>query len=248
MALSEERGAISRRMIVVFLSTFALTAVGFICATLVLRMQRLSSARTTLRHLEVTVDDYVGHNIRVSGLEQEPSSIAEDQRFLRENWAAYTALPTFAEERALWPAISSRFAELDAALSALLGDLRAGQTANIEVRWDRDTKGLFEQLDARIYTASVLNAAGSSGAAADISAVETGLRSTSVALVALCALFAVLAALVAVRLFRHYTRVTEDQITNLELFAGRVAHDRNSGRREDQGRPRQSASNATANG
>jgi signal transduction histidine kinase len=107
----------------------------------------------------------------------------------------------------------------------LLGDLRAGQTANIEVRWDRDTKGLFEQLDARIYTASVLNAAGSSGAAADISAVETGLRSTSVALVALCALFAVLAALVAVRLFRHYTRVTEDQITNLELFAGRVAHD-----------------------
>lgn len=232
-------------MVVVFLSTFALTAVGFIGATLVLRMQagriladsaaitgnavpsiqRLSSARTTLRHLEVTVDDYIGHSIRVSGIEQEPSSIAEDQRFLRENWAAYTALPTFPQEHALWPAISSRFAELDGAVSALLEDLRAGQTANLEVRWDRDMKGLFDQLDARIYAASVLNAAGSAGAAADISAVETGLRRISAVLVVLGALFALLAALVAVRLFRHYTEVTEDQITNLELFAGRVAHD-----------------------
>src|SRR6185436_17409370 len=111
----------------------------------------------------------------------------------------YTALPTFPEERALWPAISNRFAELDAALSSLLEDLRAGQTANVEVRWDRDTKGLFDQLDARIYTASVLNAAGSAGAAGDISSIETDLRNISAALVALCALFALLAALVAVR-------------------------------------------------
>lgn len=245
MALSEERGAISRRTVVVFLSTFALTVVGFIGATLVLRMkagriladsaaisgnavpsiQRLSTTRTTLRHLEVTMDDYVGHSIRVSGLEQEPISIAEDRRSLGENWSAYTTLPTFPEERALWPAISSRLAELDAALSALLEDLRAGQTANVEVRWDRDIKGLFDELDSRIYATSVLNAAGSASAAADINAVETDLRGISVALIVLCALFALLAALVAVRLFRNYARITEDQIANLELFAGRVAHD-----------------------
>jgi signal transduction histidine kinase len=245
MRLSEERGAISRRTVIVFLSTFALTVFGFIGSTLVLRMkagriladsaaisgnavpsiQRLSTTRTTLRHLEVTVDDYIGHSIRASGLEQEPISIAEDRRSLKENWSAYTTLPTFQEERALWPAISSRLAELDTALSALLDDLRAGQSANLDERWDRDTKGLFDQLDARIYAASVLNAAGSASAAADISAVETDLRGISVALIVLCALFALLAALVAVRLFRNYARITENQIANLELFAGRVAHD-----------------------
>lgn len=230
-------------MVVVFLATFTLTAIGFIAATLVLRMktgriladsaaitgnavpsiQRLSSIRTTLRHLEVTIDDYIGHSAHAARPAQEPGSIADDRRLLREDWTEYTALPTFPEERALWPAISSRFAELDAALTATLHDLGTAQLTNLEVRWDRDTKLLFDQLDARLYAASVLNASGSAAAAADVSRVEIDLRSISVALIVLSVLFALLAALVAVRLLRNYTRATERQIADLELFAGRVA-------------------------
>jgi signal transduction histidine kinase len=245
MALSEERGSISRRMVVVFLSTFALTTLGFMGATLVLRikaeriladsaaisgnavpsMQRLSSARTTLRHLEVTLDDYVDHSVLTSGPQQESPTIAEDRQFLREQWDAYMALPTFPQERSLWPSISSELRELDGTVNRLLEDLRAGTTEDVEAGWDGDTKRLFDQLDARFYDALLLNAAGSAEAAGDIGGVEHDLRTISTTLNVLCALFALFAAYIAVRVFRQYAQVTEDQIGNLELFAGRVAHD-----------------------
>jgi signal transduction histidine kinase len=70
-----------------------------------------------------------------------------------------------------------------------------------------------------------LNVAASAAAAGEIETTRQEISHLSNALYGAWSIFAIFAAVVAVRLARRYAIATEQQIAELELFAGRLAHD-----------------------
>jgi len=232
-------------MIAAFLSTFILTVIGFLTTTAVLggkaskirehaetitangvpTIETLSVVRTTLRHLELTVDDHLEQRVFSNRLAHEPASIEDDRKSLRDDWAFYLKLPAFRGKRRLAPVVAAAIEQLDGKLEKVLQQLRSGDALAAKAAFDDDLKQLFELLDGYLYALTRINTAGTSDAAAAIDSIQRDLRGLSATLNVLCGLFGVLAAIVAVRLLTRYTRTTESQIANLELFSGRVAHD-----------------------
>ncbi len=245
MSPSLERGLKSRQVTLAFLATFGITVIGLVLTALLLReralkirdvadaitknavpsIEHLTSIRTTLRHIELTLDDFADRSALTGAAIPEPPGVEAERASLRRAWGAYTSLPMFPGERTLQPGLARGLSELDSLISRLLFDTREGDRTRARDDFEREVKPFFDEIDERLNEAEELNANGSAEAAATVESVQEAMQLLSAILSVSCALLGVIAAIVAVRLWTQYQRATDQQIAELELFAGRVAHD-----------------------
>jgi signal transduction histidine kinase len=188
-------------------------------------IQHLASARTELREIAVALDDLTG------GLpsERRPGEVgAEVQRsreLLNRDWHDYRALPPYRGEPGLQTStedtLHSAQASFDYVLARLQsGDQRGARNArNVRVVQD------IERLDGRLKALLDLNAVRGAEQSRRISVIRRESGLLSVSLHVLSALFAVVAGFLVVRVVRRFVRVTDLRLSELEHFAGRVAHD-----------------------
>lgn len=248
--VSTSRGRVlrSRALIASFIGAFTITVVGLLMTTLIVRakageigaaadaittnaapsVEELSSIRTTLRHMEVALSDYVDEvALEDPGASSAPlpETVARDRSDLRRDWDRYRRLPAFPKERRLTPDLDASLSELDRAVDRVLTAARGSDRRAAKKLFDRELKSRFDDVGGRLHEATAINVAASADAAAQIATTREDMQHLSNALYGAWLFFAAAAAAVAVRLVRQYTSVTEGQIAELELFAGRLAHD-----------------------
>jgi signal transduction histidine kinase len=231
--------------VLLFLGSFVLTVGGFVVTTVVIRARaeqiraaadrittnaapsitKLTSMRTSLRHLEVLLDDCIDQSVFVHGECDPIQAVRTERESIRAEWQAYRRLPTFEGERGLWPGIQAGFEELDEEVLRAQAALSAEDPGSAMHELEGTVKPMLDQLDGRLARAIVLNANGSEEAAAQIRRVQLDIAHESMLLEILCALCGLIATVIAIRVATASTRLLEDQVDQLEMFSGRVAHD-----------------------
>jgi signal transduction histidine kinase len=224
---------------------FGLTIAGFILATLMAvyraagigeaaesitsnampSADQIAGMRTALRHMEVALDDYTDR-IALTGSTGLPSlDGAGDRRLIEQAWRRYLTYPSYPGERDLQPMIAALMASLDRSMEQLASRLNRGDGDGAEAVLNGRIKPLIDRLDEELRTVQRMNATTAADLARRILAIRHAARVRMVTLYSLCALFAIVAAFAAIRIVRRYAALMETRVSELESFAGRVAHD-----------------------
>lgn len=180
----------------------------------------LSSMRSLLRQLEVVANQHV-IACATGRCGAPPPRLAELQRDLLLTWDRYRRLPASPGEADLWPAVDAELHRVGEALALALDAASRGDAADRA----RALASAFDALDAGIARIVELDHT----VAVDMAGrIDTLARLSTVATIALDLLTIALTALAAaltIGLVRRYERSLRERAEELELFAGRVAHD-----------------------
>jgi signal transduction histidine kinase len=186
---------------------------------------QLSSARTELRHMEVLLENAANPE------STEPDKKAMQEQFLESRkefdlaYAGYRTLPPYPEEPGLWITIDEDKRALDASIDAVLRKTAAGNLQGAESELDNRTEPLFDRIDVGLKHAIDINANAAASSSEQITMLRDRSRTLARVLDGLSALFAAIAAFVAIRVVRRFALLMELRVSELEHFAGRVAHD-----------------------
>jgi signal transduction histidine kinase len=175
----------------------------------------LAEARTSMRHLEVVLDDWVDHNPDTSR-----GAVDRARTALVESWREYQALPVF-------PAEKQRRAPVTIALDLVSRDVDGTLTAPPEKAQALlvEAKRHFDLLDGELQDLQRFNSDEAMKLARYIE--DTWQRSLmlSLALLLLGILLTAASGLAVIRLVRSTTALLEERAEELELFGSRIAHD-----------------------
>jgi signal transduction histidine kinase len=228
----------SRRLAVQLVVAFALTVICFVTGTAVAEhrargietaaqsiasvavpaIDHLARARSELRHMEVLLDDFAD-----GGERETPATLLEARQTFEREYAAYLALPTYHGEPALWNRIAARISEMNASVDEVIRSAEAGKDTSAELA--TRTKPAIDRVDAGLLDAVALNARSAADLSAEIASIKRAARSWGIALDALSLLFSAVAAVLVIRVVTRFVRAMDARASDLELFAGRVAHD-----------------------
>jgi signal transduction histidine kinase len=230
---------------IVLLASFGLGIPSFIASTIIVRSRaagigtaaeglainsepslgHLSAMRTQLRHMEVTLDDWADRVALGQPRGHGDEAVRAERAELEHEWEAYLKLPLTPAEREHSAGIGDELQAMDSSLGVVTGDLAAGDGASAERILEEQTKPAIDHLDDDL--ASVVSADARSAAAlgARIIEIRRSTRLMSNILYAVSGLFALIAAVAAFRAVRRYASAMEYRVSELEHFAGRVAHD-----------------------
>ena len=237
----------SRRLLVTFLFAFALCILSFVGSSLVLRwegqeigtaarsiatnsgpsMRLLTSMRTALRHREVALDDFVDLAVegKAAPAADVPRSEPADRDSLSADWKEYVALPMYPGESALQPAVMTLLDDLNGSIDRVFAALRAREPDLAETVMNQESKPAFDRLDDGLRHLVVLNSGASLDEARAIGTAHRRVRVLAAVFDIACALLSIFAGYLAFRVAREYSRMVTSQISELELFASRLAHD-----------------------
>jgi signal transduction histidine kinase len=183
----------------------------------------LATARSELRHFETLLIRYVGARPRDPVLR---TRLEGARRGLEIEWTRYLSLPTFADERRLWPPIITAFQQLDLSLGKLLALAERGNTPSATLQGEMDQmEGQIDQLDGELARIREFNTEEASAAANTIETTHTLCNRIALGLEFASVLFGTLLASLLGRLVLTTLRESEHRASELEHFAGRVAHD-----------------------
>jgi signal transduction histidine kinase len=187
-------------------------------------IEHLAELRGELRRFTLLEDDEVDR-----GMEGLPLEARVGRRTARDRmdraWALYRTLPMFARERELVPKAERARAELDAAVRRVEGAMDGGRWSAARESLDHAMKPAADRLDDVLLQILDINADAGARLARHIEALGRRSIVMAAALDGVSVLLTILAALLAVRTVRRYTSLLERRAEELELFAGRVAHD-----------------------
>jgi signal transduction histidine kinase len=187
-------------------------------------IEYLAELRGELRRFTLVQDDEVDR-----GMEGLPLEAVADLKAARAKmdraWAAYRALPSFPDERALVPLAEQERGRMALSVQRLQAEMDARRWAAARQILDRTLKPAADQLDGALLAILDVNADQGARLARHIEKLGRRSISLAAALDGVSVLLTVLAAWLAVRTVRRYTSVIERRAEELELFAGRVAHD-----------------------
>jgi signal transduction histidine kinase len=175
--------------------------------------------------MEVVLDDLTSGLTSEQGPEERFSELQRSRELLRDEWSAYEALPIYAGERELQAKAVTALQEVNASLDAALRHLQAGNEERARMVRNRQAVPALERLDATLHALVDLNAVRASEKSASIAAVWSEATSVGISLHVLSAIVAAVAGFLLLRLVRRYAHLTQLRATELEHFAGRVAHD-----------------------
>jgi signal transduction histidine kinase len=193
-------------------------------------LERLSAIRTELRHLGRQVDGYVD---RIEAGEVAFRGDIDDARRRRDlEVAAYQSLPSFPGEAELVSELRRRIALADEAAASALDQADRGSAPAAAASLRATFHPRLERSFAAVEHLSTLNSGYvRTRAASVLEARRAGLLIENV-LGCVSALSAVVATLLVLRSLRGRARLMEEhgrllaaRATELEAFAGRVAHD-----------------------
>jgi signal transduction histidine kinase len=232
-----------RRAGVVLLASFLLTSVSFVAATAVSEYKAreiedhalsiatsaipsiddLTSMRMALRDLHIAAEKYVA----ASSGERESlrTRIREDQAEIERDWSAYTALPLYPGERELLPPINEALEEMNGAIDALFREGQQGRRNAAERIVREQLVPAIGRLALGVQPMVELNASNAAALSEQIASIHRVSRTWAIALDVAAVVLAAVAAIAAMVLVNRYTRILEQRLSELEYFAGRLAHD-----------------------
>ena len=234
----------SVRLAWLLIGSFALTIASFVAATMlsVYRAHGIQTAaesittnalpsvacysrtRTELRQVEMLLERITGS--AVSGRENTtPAMLRRSQNTLENNWATCLALPNYPEEENIQQQISAMGAELNASIDGILRRLEEHDRAGAVRTLYAETEPIIDRVDQEIVEMIDLNVGQSTMRGAEIAALRIESQRTLTFLLALSTILAATAAVMMVRVLGRFTALMESRVSEMEQFAGRVAHD-----------------------
>ncbi len=192
-------------------------------------IEELASARGEMRHLEVLLADYV--DAAKSGQKPSTRGIELTRQAMNESFADYLVLPVEPNEQRLWGDILRTKDAFEGNADRTLAAANAGQVADAATSLKSlDASG--DAFGAAITRDIELNAQRSHALALSIASAQKRSMLIAFALAALCAAITVGGAAALRRVMRQRAalaeerrRLIEARATELDQFAGRVAHD-----------------------
>lgn len=184
----------------------------------------LSAMRSTLRQLQVTVDDHV----TACGMGRcgPPPARADELRgALEAAWRSYRLLPTFPGEADRWPRAEALIDGLLDTVAVTFDSVRAGRWSDAQARLHGEVNPAFDRLDGEIAQMVELDHTQGLAVAGRIDALARASMAVAVAVDLVALALTALAATLAIRAVRRYERSLRERADELEQFAGRVAHD-----------------------
>jgi signal transduction histidine kinase len=227
--------------------SFVLTIVSFIAATLVAEHRARgietaaesittnalpsiachSGARTELRQIELLLErltDTDGTTPRRT-VETDKADLRKARANLADYSSTCTRLPTYANEQALADHITARSAAMNVSIDRVIAELEEGDEAAATKELTLRTEPAVDRLDAAMVNAIELNARQSAALGEQIRAMRTSAHDLGTLLLASSAALASIAAFFMVRMLRRFMHLMESRVSDMEHFAGRVAHD-----------------------
>ena len=151
---------------------------------------------------------------------------------LRRTLSRYVSLPKYPEEHELWASLLSSIDHLVASVLRIMAELEAGDAAAATSLFETEFRQAADTIERLLAESEELNAEQIKAFAGQIEAIRAGSRRTAIALNAVCVLLAVVLLRWVVRsarryrdLQRSYLRQSQERAKEMEVFAGRVAHD-----------------------
>ena len=245
MSRSSANGKSSVRLVWLLIGSFALTIASFVAATLLSerRARGIQTAaesittnalpsvacytrtRTELRQLEMSLERLTGGDVPERAFEPDPATIRRASDDLRKNWSTCLALPKYPEEERVQQAISARAGELTTSIEGVLRSVSNGDRPAALHELYSETEPMIDRIDAKIVETISLNVHQSSILGDHIARLRTQAETMMAFLMALSTVLATTAALMMAWVLRRFTTLMEARVTEMERFAGRVAHD-----------------------
>jgi len=193
-------------------------------------VEHLGSVRTELRRLGMYTGEYA------TGLSEATRPTREDIRGtraqLRADFMAFREHPSFPGETALATEVMAELAALDESMEQVLREADSGARDAAIMTLHRDFQPRLERTDLAIVRLKVFNTEQASAQAdsimrsrGDAAAAATVLGLVSLAVAALATVLVVRALRDRARLVEDHGRLLAVRATELEAFAGHVAHD-----------------------
>lgn len=200
------------------------SAAGEITGNSAPSISSLSSMRSVLRQLQISVND----RVTACGMGRcgpPPASADALRAELVAAWRGYRGLPTFPGEADRWPAVDAQLNRLGDAVALTFEAVRAGRSTEAQARLHREVDPAFDRLDGEIAAMVEADHAEGLAVAGRIDALARTSMAAAVAVDLVALALTALAAALGIRVVRRYERSLRERADELEQFAGRVAHD-----------------------
>lgn len=191
-------------------------------------IERLAAARAELHRLALLLDDHV--DAAAEGRPGDAAAVREARRRVGHELDGYFALPTFPGERELWERLHTAMARLDTSIGRALGEAGRGAAAPLTVH--KEVRPAVEESADAMLRIIELNASLASARAVRIDRERRDSLRLAVGMDLVAALLTAVAAMSLLRSLRRHAalvsehgRLLERRADELEMFAGRVAHD-----------------------
>jgi signal transduction histidine kinase len=226
------------------LASFALTVLCFLAATVVTERRargiaeaadsiannatptiaQVTEMRSLLRLMEGLVIEYAHRAAAGEDASELVPRIRDARARMAQQWEREQATPFYPGENKLWVEIEAATDAVDGVVERILRVKSPGQGATEDMVYT-GLRPAVDRLAQALLDDVQFNARHAADLAAAIEAARIGQARLSGLLYGLCALFALVAGASIARLLRRYAAVVDMQITELERFNGRVAHD-----------------------
>ena len=184
----------------------------------------LATLRGEIRWYVLLADDVVDRG--VDGIAQTPEPALEHARAAIDRaWGDYGVLVLAPEERGLAADTAVLKAELDGAIVHLERDMARAAWTDARQTLATVLRPVTERLDEILLRLIQRHADRGAFLARRIERLGRESIALAVGLDGMSVLLAILTAILVVRVVRRYTELSERRAEELELFAGRVAHD-----------------------
>lgn len=204
-------------------------AVAEIANTTAPSVEHLAAARAETRSLQILLRERVGPT---DDVRRDAAAVDHARRTLRQAIEGYSVLPVAPHERPLWEELVAAQAALDDAISRFDSDIARGESEAAGSTLHADVSTAAARLDDAITRALDFNAARSRVLAHEIGQLQERGLVVAVCLDVVCTIIAVAGALILRRIVRdheslleRHLALQEQRASELEQFAGRVAHD-----------------------
>lgn len=190
-------------------------------------IEHLAAARAEVRNLQLIVRDQLD---RGGGFDE--AAIERSQAALDRSINDYLVLPTFPRERDLWHDVLGAKNRLDESITRIEQEAGGGDLADARRIADGPLAEAAVDLSAAITRVTELDAARAHDLALEIRTLRARGTDAALALDVVCTLIAIAGALLLRKVVREHAELAERhrelqeaRATELEQFAGRVAHD-----------------------
>jgi signal transduction histidine kinase len=188
-------------------------------------IQHLSATRTALRQMAVGIDDLTEG---VDSGRRPDEVLTELQRArdsLHQEWASYETLSAYTGEEELQWRADEAYRSVEVSFDEALRRLNVADKSGARTARNRMAAPALESFDSVLHELLDLNTIRAAERSRSITDLRRQSQVWGFTLYALTVFFALVAGLLTIRVVRRFARVTTLRVSDLEHFAGRVAHD-----------------------
>jgi len=187
-------------------------------------IQFLATVRGGLLRYTLLADDEIDRGLE--GMPETPARMRlQARQEMKEAWESYRSLPTFPDEKRLWPAAEEGVAAVNQAVARLEDQIAHRDWRGAHTTLEDSFKPAADRFNETLLQIVEVDAHWGAKLAARIDTLGSSSVRTAVLLDGVSVLLTLLTGLLLWRVLRRYTSLVERRADELELFAGRVAHD-----------------------